>query len=561
MSKNEKSKESEIKKKQKKEAERIRREEERIAKVERKRKQKEIEKKLSKEILEVALLYKDFFPKARKLNRNITFYAGPTNSGKTWSALNNLINAEDGAYLCPLRLLAIEGKEEIEKRGHKCSFITGEEREIDPEARFTAQTIETFDYNKRYGAVLIDEIQMISDRQRGWAWCQALYGAYADEIILTGSPDIIPIVEAIVKELGDNLQVVELERKTTLKYDYKNFSLKNTEPNTAIVCFSRKRIFELKHLLEKEKKTVSVVYGNLSPEVRREEARRFREGQSEVLVCTDAISMGLNLPIKRIVFDSFVKFNGDTMIDLPKSEFLQIAGRAGRYGLFDEGVVCGFDSLGHYLRENKWEKQEITAYLGPNQDIIEKMAEILNTQSIKRIIEKFSSLGDVGILETPKLSYEILNLCSFLDKTKLSLLEKFEFSKIPLEFNNQYSSIIREWISNYVERKESKVREFFPVSYKLHSNNNLLSAEINVKALSGYSWLNQKFIGFPDYEECFKLRHKIDALIREIIIKKAEAPKCKKCSGKLSEDEWIYGQCNRCYMASRYYYDFNEDNE
>jgi ATP-dependent RNA helicase SUPV3L1/SUV3 len=55
---------------------------------------------------------------------------------------------------------------------------------------------------------------------------------------------------------------------------------------------------------------VSVIYGALPPEVRRREAERFASGESHILVATDAIGMGLNLPIRRVLFSTMVKFDG-----------------------------------------------------------------------------------------------------------------------------------------------------------------------------------------------------------------------------------------------------------
>ena len=160
--------------------------------------------------------YKDLFPLARSLKRTIKFYVGPTNSGKTWNAINELVSCNSGVYLAPLRLLALEGQEEITNRGHNCSFLTGEEREILEDARFIAQTIETFDFTRKVGAVLIDEIQMLADPARGWAWTQAIVGAPSEIIILTGNLESLDLVKFIVESLGDTLEVIELSRHTTL---------------------------------------------------------------------------------------------------------------------------------------------------------------------------------------------------------------------------------------------------------------------------------------------------------------------------------------------------------
>src|SRR5690606_5973336 len=242
------------------------------------------------------IAYRDYFPTARALKRELILYAGPTNSGKTWRALNDLVAGESGAYLAPLRLLALEGQEEIEKRGRESSFLTGEERDIREGAKFIASTIEMMDPHRVVDTVVIDEVQLLTDRDRGWAWCQALVGAPARRVIMTGSPDAIPLVRAMAEYLGEPLTVHELERHVPIEGLSHPLTLDDVEPGTAVIAFTRRDVLSLKQELE-SKHRVAVIYGNLTPEVRREEARRFRSGEAQVLVSTDAIAMGLNLPI------------------------------------------------------------------------------------------------------------------------------------------------------------------------------------------------------------------------------------------------------------------------
>jgi len=164
----------------------------------------------------------------------------------------------------------------------------------------------------------------------------------AKKVILTGSVDALHAVEALCDYLEEPLEVVHFERKNPLEVMKHATPMKKIEPQTAVVAFSRRDVLSLKQQLS-EKYRVSVVYGNLSPEVRREEARRFREGESEVLVATDAIAMGLNLPIRTILFAKDNKFDGLRRRELTPSEVLQIAGRAGRYGIQEKGFVGALD--------------------------------------------------------------------------------------------------------------------------------------------------------------------------------------------------------------------------
>jgi ATP-dependent RNA helicase SUPV3L1/SUV3 len=87
------------------------------------------------------------------------------------------------------------------------------------------------------------------------------------------------------------------------------------------------------------------VYGSLPPETRSTQAALFNDRNSgyDVLVASDAIGMGLNLNIKRIIFSTLEKFDGTTRRHLTEAETKQIAGRAGRFGgEYPEGLVTWY---------------------------------------------------------------------------------------------------------------------------------------------------------------------------------------------------------------------------
>ncbi|MEJ2500211.1 MAG: helicase-related protein [Campylobacterales bacterium] len=260
--------------------------------------------------------FKNLFPLARELRRRLIFYTGPTNSGKTWRAMQALENADTGYYLAPLRLLALEGYESLRERGVGTSLITGEEQLIDEEATHISSTIEMLDFNVDVDVCVIDEVQMIGDRDRGWAWANAIIGAPAKTVIMTGSENAVEAVQKLAEYLGEPLEVVKCERKNPLELRTQATPITHIKPATAVIAFSRKEVLRLKQQLAQHFR-VSVVYGNLSPEVRREEARRFREGETEVLVATDAIAMGLNLPIQTILFSRADKFDGEKALNDP----------------------------------------------------------------------------------------------------------------------------------------------------------------------------------------------------------------------------------------------------
>ena len=191
-----------------------------------------------------------------------------------------------------------------------CSLITGEERDVRPGAAFVSSTIEMANTNRVMDACVIDEIQMIGDHDRGWAWTAAVAGMAASEIIMTGSADAIPYVQRLAAATGEELEIVEFTRKSPLRVQEGGVAMSEIRRADALIAFSRRDVLGLRAQLLQQGHSVAVIYGALSPEVRRAEARRFREGQANVLVATDAIGMGLNLPIARIVLSTTRKFDG-----------------------------------------------------------------------------------------------------------------------------------------------------------------------------------------------------------------------------------------------------------
>ena len=278
----------------------------------------------------------------RDFKREIIFLCGPTNSGKSYDAFNILCQHRTGAYLGPLRLLALEGQEEIRKRDHPCSPITGEEEDIVSGAQFSAQTVETFQRDREYECVVIDEIQMIGDSQRGPSFLEAFVAINAQKVVLTGSKDALPIIEKIATAMGDKVTCTEKERMVPLKYLPNPLYLdSDLDSGTAIIAFSRRSVLALRERLMDHGYSVSVIYGGLSPLSRRYEAERFRKGETEILVATDAIGMGLNLPIKTVLFAETNKFDGIDQRDLKPTEIIQIGGRAGRYNFKEPAGYVG----------------------------------------------------------------------------------------------------------------------------------------------------------------------------------------------------------------------------
>jgi ATP-dependent RNA helicase SUPV3L1/SUV3 len=239
--------------------------------------------------------YAAIFPAARSLGRTFLFLAGPTNSGKTHEALKLAGKAETAEILSPLRLLALEHYERMSESGLTAGMVTGEERNLPEGTTHIARTIETLDLRRVVDVGLIDEVQMLGDPSRGWAWTQAIIGVPARLVVLTGAPEAIPLAEHLLAMTGEPLEVRILKRKGRLRVENAPTGLNKLSRGDAVIAFSRKNIHDLRTRLVQFGRTVATVYGALGPEVRRAEAARFRNGEADILVATDAIGMGLNI--------------------------------------------------------------------------------------------------------------------------------------------------------------------------------------------------------------------------------------------------------------------------
>jgi ATP-dependent RNA helicase SUPV3L1/SUV3 len=197
-------------------------------------------------------------------------HVGPTNSGKTYNALQRLEKAESGIYCGPLRLLAHEIFDRMNNKSIPCNLVTGEERrELGGfHVPLTASTVEMANLNTQLDVAVIDEIQMISDQQRGWAWTQALLGLQAKEIHLCGEPSAVKLVKSICASLNEDVEVREYERlsKLIVANESLNGDMRKIKKGDCVVTFSRKAIFGLKNEIEAiTNLRCAVVYGALPP--------------------------------------------------------------------------------------------------------------------------------------------------------------------------------------------------------------------------------------------------------------------------------------------------------
>ncbi|KAG4418671.1 hypothetical protein IFR04_008207 [Cadophora malorum] len=286
----------------------------------------------------------EWYPATRALQRTVHLHVGPTNSGKTYHALQRLEAAESGIFAGPLRLLAHEVYARLNAKGKKCALVTGEERRI-PEGydnTMNSCTVEMVPLNCKVDVAVIDEIQMMGDTERGWAWTQAFLGVQAKEVHLCGETRTKKIVTELCAAMGDKLVIHEYERLSPLKTQTNSLGkLENLEKGDAIILFSRVAIHAMKADVERVTgKRCAVVYGSLPPETRAQQAALFNDPDNDYdfLVASDAVGMGLNLSIKRVIFESTSKHDGVSFRTIKPYEIKQIAGRAGRFKTAQQAI-------------------------------------------------------------------------------------------------------------------------------------------------------------------------------------------------------------------------------
>jgi ATP-dependent RNA helicase SUPV3L1/SUV3 len=468
--------------------------------------------------------YAAIFPVARSLDRRFLFLAGPTNSGKTYEALKLAGEADTAEILSPLRLLALEHYERLTEEGLAAGMVTGEERILPEDTTHIARTIETLDLHRVVDVCVIDEIQMLGDPNRGWAWTQAVVGAPAGLVVLTGAPEAIPLVEHLLAMTGEPLEVKILKRKGRLQVEGVPAKLEKLTRGDAVVAFSRRDVHDLRTRLVQAGRTVATVYGALGPEVRRAEAARFRNGEAEILVATDAIGMGLNIgPLRRVVFSTLRKFDGIRERQLTAMEIKQIAGRAGRFGHHDEGLVTALQDVGSYgsietvianALTGEAAKLRGKAYVRPNQETVLAASEVLQTDRLGRVLRH---LNDTLVAGHPDLRMadidEMIELAALLDTVDMPILDRLSYSMAPVDGREQLAvELLLDWA-----RQHAQSRRIQPPDFGL--NTDLLKLEARVKIVTTWLWLAQRYPQvYEDVEAVVELRRSLNEKIEEKLV-------------------------------------------
>ena len=304
---------------------------------------------------------------------------GPTNTGKTHYAIERMTGFGTGMIGLPLRLLAREVYDRVvERKGAAhVALITGEERIVPRTARYWVCTVESMPVDLKVDFVAIDEIQLAEDQDRGHVFTDRILNLRGNhETLLLGSDTM----RSVLRKLDLGAETEPRERFSELRYTG-HCKITKLPKRTAIVAFSADEVYAIGELLRRQKGGAAIVMGALSPRTRNSQVELYQSGEVDYIVATDAIGMGLNLDVDRVVFASRSKFDGRRHRLLTPAECAQIAGRAGRFrtdGEFGETATCPpFD-------EATW--QAIEAHRFDPVDHLQWRNSALDFSSLRRLI-------------------------------------------------------------------------------------------------------------------------------------------------------------------------------
>ena len=400
----------------------------------------------------------------------VTALLGPTNTGKTFFALERMLGYSTGVIGLPLRLLAREifDKLVVLRGRNEVALITGEERLIPPNPKYWVCTVEAMPSDLGTDFVAVDEIQLCGDLERGHVFTdRLLYARGKKETMFMGSETITRKIQSVIPD------VTILKRERLSELTYKGTSKISRIPErSAIVSFSVSEVYAIAELIRRQKGGAAVIMGALSPRTRNAQVELYQNGDVDYLVATDAIGMGLNLDIKHVAFAKLSKFDGRKERNLYPNELAQIAGRAGRYktnGTF--GVTGEAENLEPNcseaielnkftpLRLLQWRNSKLnyssikflikSLEASPENENFVRAKEGTDLNVLKSLSDKLSTATNLNSTKDVKLLWEV---CQIPDFRKLSEVDHSSLLEVIFNFLRNKGFLPDEWLNEQVRR-------------------------------------------------------------------------------------------------------------
>ncbi|MBO9129259.1 helicase-related protein [Bacillus sp. 165] len=500
----------------------------------------EIERKKQEEAQMLEDLFGQEYSPSVEQNIQYVLHIGETNTGKTHQALQRMKEAKNGLYLAPLRLLALEVYDKLNGDGIPCSLKTGEEEKVTEGANHISCTVEMFKETDVYEIVVIDEAQMIADKDRGFAWYKAITKANAKEVHIIGSRSMKNMMLQLLAHC--KIKIYEYSRDIPLEVEAETFRLAHTQKGDALVCFSRRRVLEVAATLNH---ATSMIYGSMPPETRKKQMQRFIEGETSVIVSTDAIGMGLNLPIRRIVFLENEKFDGEKRRKLTSQEIKQIAGRAGRKTIYNVGKVAfttELDSMAHLLQQK--DESISTFTIAPTNEVLGRFQKYSRPLAVFfELWDKFESPKGTkkATLSAERELYDTIRYSGIEDRLSIERLYGF----LHLPFSTNEPSLVKQWRDTLFAIVYKKELPEPPIKKETLEELELAYKAAGLHLLFLYRIGQRNKVSYWE-----KMREEISDAIHEMLKTGMTGIEntCKVCETKLP---WAfpYPLCNDCYSA------------
>ena len=369
---------------------------------------------------------------------------GPTNTGKTFLAIETMLSFNSGMIGFPLRLLAREVYDKIIRKipVDKVALITGEEKIIPANSKYFLCTVESMPVDKSLEFVAIDEIQMCADHERGHIFTDRLLNLRGEKLTMFMGSNTI---KNILTNLNEDIEFINKPRLSKLTYaGHKKIS--RIERKSAIIAFSAEEVYGIAELVRRQKGGAAIVMGSLSPKTRNAQVELYQSGDVDYLVATDAIGMGINMDLDNVYFSNLKKFDGKKLRRLNLTEIGQISGRAGRYlndGAFGITGNCGeinsdeVDFLENHKFENIntvfWRNSEINFNSSlslinsleekPNKSWLRRINECDDERLLKYILKNNADLKINNNSSELKILWECCQIPDFVKKTYGNHLE------------------------------------------------------------------------------------------------------------------------------------------
>jgi len=512
-------------------------------------------------------------PERRRSPETVIAHIGPTNSGKTHDALEALAAHGAGVYAAPLRMLAGEAYETLVGRLglDKVGLVTGEER-VNDKAPIVCATAEMA---PMAGDMLVlDEVHWASDRDRGAAWTRLMLGGEYRHVRLVGAPDALPLVRSAFPEA----EIVIHERLCPLEL-VPPVRIDNVPERAVVVVFSRKAVFHMAGLLQRAHRRPAVLYGAMPPIARRSEMARFVSGEADVMVATDVIGHGINMPAAAVVFAETAKFDGQTRRDLEPWEVAQIAGRAGRFGFEERGVVTTLagapglsashnvvesglipvvdvgDGLRGFRKVRQGRLAPLLGELGATSALQLPGQLMVWGRAAAPIVER---VGWVQLADVVDMVQRLKLLASTGKLARLSIEDAWHLARSPVDPMNEADVIVLGQLARCLVDGAS-LRPF--VSRR--PTGSLEALETSARQAAVLRWFALAFPGTGDvsYEEVVdhekQVSRAIIARLRSAI--RSGVAHCESCGDPCAPwSKW----CDDCYQArhgQRYYDDWDDD--